>query len=249
MDKGRRDFIRTSAAGSALALGLSQIVSTAYGEAKSPKISLKKDDVIVFQGDSITDAGRNREEKSFNKGLGNGYAMLATSRLLYDHAAKSLQVYNRGLSGNKVFQLAERWDADCLELKPTVLSILIGVNDFWHTLTGRYDGTIDTYRRDYKALLQRTRERLPDVKLIIGEPFAVAGVKSVDSQWFPRFNEYQKAAREIAQEFNAVLIQYQSVFDKAAKITQASYWTGDGVHTTLAGSQLMAEAWLKAVGK
>jgi lysophospholipase L1-like esterase len=247
-DNGRRNFIKTTAAGSVMALGLSQIVSSAYGSAKAPKISLKKDDVILFQGDSITDAGRNREELSFNRGLGNGYAMLATSKLLHDQPSKTLHIYNRGISGNKVYQLAERWDADCLALKPTVLSVLIGVNDFWHLLTGRYDGTIEKYRDDYKALLQRTKENLPGIKFIVGEPFAVNGVKAVDDQWFPRFNEYQKAAREIAEEFGAVLIPYQSIFDKASKVAPASYWTGDGVHTTLAGSQLMAEAWLRTVG-
>lgn len=247
-DNGRRNFIKTTAAGSVMALGLSQIVSSAYGADKAPKISLKKDDIILFQGDSITDAGRNRDEKGVNKGLGNGYAMLATSKLLRDQPAKSLQIYNRGISGNKVYQLAERWDAECIQLKPTVLSILIGVNDFWHTLTGRYDGTIETYRNDYRALLQRSKQSLPGVRLIIGEPFAVNNVKAVDDSWFPRFNEYQKAAREIAEEFDAVLIPYQSIFDKASKVAPASYWTGDGVHTTLAGSQLMAEAWLRAVG-
>jgi lysophospholipase L1-like esterase len=248
-NNGRRKFLKQASAAGALSLGLSQIVSSAFGATKPPKIVLKQNDVVVLQGDSITDAGRNREELSANKtgALGTGYALLAGSKLLRNHAAKNLQVYNRGISGNKVYQLAERWDADCLELKPSVLSILIGVNDFWHTLTGRYDGTIDTYRNDLKALLQRTKEKLPDVKLIIGEPFAVAGVKSVDDKWFPRFFEYQKSAREIASEFGAVFIPYQSVFDKAAKVAPPAYWTGDGVHTTLAGSELMAEAWLAAL--
>lgn len=249
INNGRRKFLKQASAAGALSLGLSQIVSSAYGGAKPAKIVLKPNDVVVFQGDSITDAGRNREALSANntRGLGTGYALLAGSKLLRDHAAKSLQVYNRGISGNKVYQLAERWDADCLELKPTVLSILIGVNDFWHMLDGKYSGTIDTYRNDLKSLLQRTREKLPDVKLIIGEPFAIAGVKSVNDTWFPRFYEYQKTAREIAGQFGAVFIPYQSVFDKAAKVAPPAYWTGDGVHTTLAGSELMAEAWLSSI--
>lgn len=247
--KGRRDFIKKAGAGSALALGLSQIVSEAYAGGKAAKISVKKDDVILFQGDSITDASRNREEKNANntRALGNGYALLATSELLYDNAGKNIRIYNRGISGNKVFQLADRWDEDCLELKPTILSILIGVNDFWHTLNGKYNGTIDTYRNDFKALLQRTKDKLPEVKLIIGEPFAVRNVKAVDDTWFPKFYDYQKAAKEIAAQFDAVFIPYQSVFDKALKTAPGSYWTGDGVHPSLAGSQLMAHAWLKSV--
>ena len=240
----RRDFIKKAAAGSAVAVRFSHIVSSAFAETKPSKIALRKDDVVLFQGDSITDAGRTREEAGSNnsRALGNGYALLAGASLLHDHASKNLQIYNRGISGNKVFQLAERWDADCFDLKPSVLSILIGVNDFWHMLNGKYDGTLDTYRNDLKALLQRTKEKMPDIKLIVGEPFAVPGVKAVDDKWFPAFTGYQNAARQIAGEFNASFIPYQSIFDKAAKEAPPSYWTSDGVHTTLAGSQLMAEA-------
>ena len=152
-----------------------------------------------------------------------------------------------GISGNKVYQLAERWEKDCLQIKPNVLSILIGVNDFWHMLNGRYNGTIKTYRDDYKTLLHRTKQNLPDVKLIIGEPFAVPGIKAVDEKWFPAFDEYRAAAREMANAFDAVFIPYQSVFDKAQKSAPGVYWTFDGVHASLAGAHLMAHAWLEAI--
>ncbi len=233
-----------------MALGLSQIVSSAYGATTPAKIALKQNDVILFQGDSITDAGRNRDEQSVNHAaaLGRGYAFLASARLLHDHSSKNVKIYNRGISGNKVYQLAERWDADCLELKPTVLSILIGVNDFWHMVNGRYDGTIETYRKDYKALLERTKDSLPGVRLIIGEPFAVNNVKAVDDSWFPRFDEYRKAARELATQFKANFVPYQSIFEKASKAAPASYWTHDGVHPSLAGAQLMAQAILSNLG-
>ena len=249
-DQSRRAFIKKAGIGGSLAISFSQVISSAYAaEPTFSKISLKKDDVILFQGDSITDAGRNRDEKGANnsRALGSGYAYLAGSNLLYDHADKNLQIYNRGISGNKVYQLAERWEADCLGLKPAVLSILIGVNDFWHMLNGQYDGTIDTYRNDFKALLNRTMEKLPGVRLIIGEPFAVPDVKAVDKTWFPRFDEYRQAAREIAGEYKATFIPYQSIFDKASRTAPGVYWTHDGVHPSIAGSQLMAHAWLKAV--
>lgn len=163
------------------------------------------------------------------------------------HADKNLQIYNKGISGNKVYQLAERWDADCLDLKPDVLSILIGVNDFWHTLTNGYTGTVQKYRDDYKALLTRTKDKLPDVKLIIGEPFAVTGVRAVDDKWYPAFNDYRAAAREIAVSFGATFIPYQTIFDKAQKLAPGAYWTGDGVHPSIAGNALMAHAWQEAV--
>jgi lysophospholipase L1-like esterase len=173
--------------------------------------------------------------------------MLAGAELLEKHAALNLRVFNKGVSGNKVFQLAERWDADCLSIKPDILSILIGVNDIWHKLEGNYNGTIDIYRHDYYALLERTKKALPNVKLIICEPFAVPGIKAVDDRWYPEFYGYQKAAREIAAQFNATFIPYQKIYDKAIKRAPGAYWTGDGVHPTLAGAQLMAQAWVTAV--
>lgn len=238
--------MKKAAMGSLMAVSIPGIVSAA---AIPKKAILAKGNTILFQGDSITDAGRNKEDNSYNnpKALGSGYAMLAGAALLEKYPSLGLKVYNKGISGNKVFQLAERWDRDCLDLKPDVLSILIGVNDIWHKLNGQYDGTVEVYRKDYIALLERTKKALPDVKLIICEPYAVKGVKAVDDKWYPEFYEYQKAAKDVAEQFGAIFIPFQKVYDEAQKQAQGSYWTPDGVHASFAGAQLMAQAWLSAV--
>ena len=245
----RRGFLKNASLAGLFSVSIPSIVSAAYEEARVKRVSLEQGDTVLFQGDSITDAGRKKDEKGFNNpsALGSGYAMLAGSELLLRYADKDLKVYNKGISGNKVYQMAERWDADCLDLQPKVLSILIGVNDFWHTLTGGYKGTIETYTKDFTALLDRTKEKLPDLKLIIGEPYAVTGIKAVDEKWYPAFNEYRQAAKEIANKYSAVFIPYQSIYDKAQKSAPGVYWTGDGVHPSLAGARLMAHAWLEAV--
>jgi lysophospholipase L1-like esterase len=205
--------------------------------------------VILFQGDSITDWGRSRTETTTHtaNALGNGYTFFAASKLLQQHPAKNLKIYNRGISGNKVYQLAERWQAECLDLKPNVLSILIGVNDYWAIKKHGYTGTIDTYINDYTKLIEQTKQALPDVKLIIGEPFAVLGVKDVTDEWFPAFDEYRKKAKKVANDFDATFIPYQKLYNEALKSAPGSYWTIDGVHPTMAGAALMAEAWLQCV--
>jgi lysophospholipase L1-like esterase len=246
----RRNFLKKSSLAGVGLLTIPQLVSTAFAEEKrSKKIVISKDDVILFQGDSITDAGRKRDKINPNQAsaLGSGYAMIAASGLLYDYPGKNLKVYNRGVSGNRVYQLADRWDNDTLNLKPNILSILVGVNDFWHTQVNGYKGTIKTYNDDYRTLLDKTKQSLPDVKLIIGEPYAVIGVKSVDEKWYPAFDEYRKAAGEIAASYDAVFIPYQSIYDKAQKLAPGAYWTVDGVHPTLAGARLMAHAWMETV--
>jgi lysophospholipase L1-like esterase len=244
IQNNRRSFLKTGAVA-----GLASLVNplTAFPDShKSEKIKLKEGDVILFQGDSITDAGRQRDKTgNTNEALGNGYCLQAAAQLLLNHANKKLTIYNRGVSGNKVFEMAARWEEDCLQLKPAVLSILVGVNDFWHKHDGKYNGTIEKYKKDYVDLLTRTKDRLPDVQLIIGEPYAVSGVKAVDDSWFPEFNAYRAVAREVADQFGAVFIPYQHIFDEALKIAPGSYWTRDGVHAGLPGAALMAKAWLE----
>jgi lysophospholipase L1-like esterase len=248
-NNSRRNFIKTTAVGAAAAISIPQIVSASANSYGSKKVQLNNNDVILFQGDSITDWGRDRNKTApnDNSALGNSYVLLTAAELLEKHAQKSLQIYNKGVGGNKVFQLADRWDTDTLALKPTVLSIHIGVNDFWHTLGGGYTGTIETYIADYKKLLDRTKTALPDIKIIIGEPFAMIGTKAVDAKWYPTFDLFRKAARDIATEYELPFIPYQTIFNNALKQAPATYWTLDGVHPSLAGAKLMAQGWMETV--
>ena len=205
--------------------------------------------IVLFQGDSITDAGRTREQifiPNTQPALGNGYAWLAAAQLLVGRPDDKLTFFNRGISGNKVFQLAERWQTDALNLKPDVLSILIGVNDIWHALNGQYDGTVEVYERDYHALVRQTQEALPDVKLVICEPF-VLRCGAVNSTWFPEFDKYRAAAKRVAEDAKAVFVPFQEMFDRAAKLAPPERWAKDGVHPTADGAALMAHAWRRYV--
>ena len=224
--------------------------SSSSGSGRRKKSIIQKESVILFQGDSITDAGRdrNREQNANDAGaLGKGYVYLIAAQLLADQAGDGLKIYNRGISGNKVFQLADRWDKDCLMLKPDVLSILIGVNDIWHTLNGNYDGTVEKYEKDYRVLLDRTRKELPKVQMVICEPF-VLRCGAVNDRWFPEFDKYRAVSRKMAKEFNALFVPFQSMFDNAVKQAPPAHWAGDGVHPTMAGAYLMGQEWLKVVG-
>lgn len=253
MNINRRNFLFKSAAGAAALSSIPAIVSASIPANKKKskaKYSLfEKGNTVLFQGDSITDAGREREKQESNspRSFGSGYAFLAASALLNALPEKDLTIYNRGISGNKVYQLAERWQKDCLDLNPAVLSILIGINDYWHFRNGNYDGTIEIYENDYRKLLKETKAKLPDIKFVICEPFAVPNTRAVDETWGDPVTEFRVVAKKIAKEFDAIWVPFQTVFDEAVKHAPAKYWTGDGVHPDMPGAQLMAEAWLKAV--
>jgi lysophospholipase L1-like esterase len=250
----RRDFILAGAGLTATSLATLASLDAATAaefqlqfEPTEPLI--EPGQTIVFQGDSITDAGRNKNDSSVNSqpALGKGYAWLAASQLLVDRPTDGLAIYNRGISGNKVYQLADRWQADCLDLKPDVLSILIGVNDFWHKHKHGYEGTLEKYESDYHELVKRTQAALPQVKLLICEPF-VLKVGAVDDSWFPAFDGYRAAARRVAEAAGARFVPFQSMFDLAAKVAPPERWAADGVHPSDDGAALMAHWWLKSIG-
>ena len=243
----RRHFITTGVA-SAAAAGLMATGTVRAEEATASAGIIAPGSTILFQGDSITDAGRKRgiAEPNDQAALGGGYAFLGAAELLTGYAGQDLKVHNRGISGNKVYQLAERWQEDCLDLKPDVLSILIGVNDIWHNLNGHYDGTVETYRTDYQKLLTRTKESLPEVKLVICEPF-VLKCGAVNDKWFPTFDGFREAAKAMADEFDTVWVPFQSMFDEAVKLAPPPHWAGDGVHPSAAGAALMAHTWMRCV--
>ena len=252
----RRNFLINSAAVTAAGLTASSILSTSgcTENITCPFIGgacrlTDTNNTILFQGDSITDSGRDRRSQNNAndpRAMGTGYALLAASQLLDEYSKVKPKIYNRGISGNKVFQLAERWDADCIALKPDIVSILVGVNDYWHISKHGYEGTVKTYEKDYRALLQRTRRELPEVTLVVCEPF-VLRCGEVNQSWFPAFDGYRAAAKKVAAECKAIFVPFQSVFDKATKSAPAQYWTADGVHPTLAGAHLMAKTWLSTV--
>jgi lysophospholipase L1-like esterase len=243
----RRSFLQTTAvAGSALAA--SSLLTTGQASAAERK-ELKPGTVILFQGDSITDAGRDRKVQSPNntQGLGRGYPNLIGGALLADYPRQQLTIHNRGISGNKVPDLAARWQQDAVDLKPDVLSILIGVNDIWHKLGGRYDGTVEDYETGYRELLQQTLEKLAGVRLVICEPF-VLRCGAVNDTWFPEFDQRRAVANKLAAELKLDRVPFQSMFDAAVELAPPEYWAGDGVHPTLAGHALMAKTWREVAG-
>ncbi|MEM6633167.1 MAG: SGNH/GDSL hydrolase family protein [Bacteroidota bacterium] len=240
----RRNFLRKTLWGTGLFMGLPGFVSSQSKPGR--KLYAKPGKVLLFQGDSITDARRNKKDNQPNTphGLGSGYVNLIASELLGQNVQSDLNIYNRGISGNKVFQLADRWQADCLDIQPDVLTILIGVNDFWHKMKHGYKGTVAIYESDYRKLLEQTLADLPEVQLILCEPFMIPGGTAIEEGWPEAFAKYQEKARGIAKEFNARFIPYQRIFDEALEDAEVSYWCPDGVHPGPAGNYLMAQAWL-----
>ena len=199
---------------------------------------------LLFQGDSITDAGYSRDPNLLP--LGTGYPNLIAGRLLVDRPDIEWNILNRAISGNRIVDLYARWKIDALNLNPDIISIMVGVNDTWHEKERQNGVEVPRYARIYRELLQWTRDTLPNVRLVLMEPY-VHVFGAVAQDWVDEINQRRDVVKQLAKDFDAIFIPSQEILDKALAKAPMNYWTKDGVHPTLAGHQLFADAWLKAV--
>ncbi len=246
----RRNFIRGMALTGlgTIALPKSKAFASVLKEQES---NPTKGKVILFQGDSITDGNRGRNTDP-NHIMGHGYAFSIASRLGARYPKKKLTFYNRGVSGNKVNDLAARWQKDTLDLKPDVLSILVGVNDSASVVFKREPViSVEEYEKGYRALLDQTKAQFPDIQFVLCEPFIlkVGKVKDNWEAYQKDISQRQAIVKKLAEQYNAVFVGLQEVFDKACKKAPANYWIWDGVHPTVAGHELITRKWLKMAKK
>ncbi len=198
---------------------------------------------ILFQGDSITDVERSRDNNQF---MGMGYPLLISGTLHADYPGQ-FRIYNRGIGGNRVVDLYARIKADFINLKPDIISILIGVNDVWHEYIYQNGISAEKYYKVYSLLIEELKEALPDVKIVILEPFVLKG-SSTEKKWENFSTEVHKRAemaRAVAEKYQLLFIPLQHCFDEAAKLAPNDFWLMDGVHPTAAGQELIKREWLK----
>lgn len=206
--------------------------------------------LILFQGDSVTDVMRNRENDSFS---GHGYPTLVSGRLGFE-APGQYEFLNRGISGNRVVDLYARIKIDLINLKPDYLSILIGVNDVWHEVSRENGVAAPKFERVYDMLLSEVQEALPGIRLMVMEPFVLPGTATENIEEKPdRLSIFQRevalrgeAAHRVADKHHAVFVPLQGRFDEACRQAEPAYWLMDGVHPTAMGHELIARAWMEA---
>lgn len=207
--------------------------------------SFNKGSRLLFQGDSITDMNWGRNQSDRNHYLGHSYVYLIAARLGVDMPEAQLDVYNRGISGHTVADLRKRWNKDAIEMKPDVLSILIGTNDVGSGVKE------EAFESDYREILDASRKSNPDLKLVLLDPFVLpTGVLKDENAWVSRRGATDKlgmVVARLAKDYNAVHIKSQAIFDTAAKAVTPEQWIWDGVHPLPQGHELIARNWLLEV--
>jgi len=257
----RRMFLRSTVGGAAAvmigsgrteAADTSADVSGVAGyDYKLPKI--KAGATLLFQGDSITDMKWGRNQKDRNHYLGHSYVYLIASRLHTDMPEAKLNFLNRGMSGHTVANLKARWRKDALDLKPDVLSILIGVNDVGRAVRSKKEVDLEAFESDYRSLLGESRKANPALKIVLLEPFVLPVTrlkeKAAWGAWRGQVDKLRPIVAKLAGEHKAILLKTQEIFDMASKRVDPSHWIWDGVHPLPQGHELIARNWIEAAAK
>lgn len=205
--------------------------------------------VFLFQGDSITDANRVDDNED-NFGLGCGYPLLVSADLAKNRKGE-FRFINRGVSGDRITDVYTRIKEDIINLKPDYMSILIGVNDVAHELTMSCGVVTEKFERIYGMLIEEIKEALPEIKIIILEPFVLNG-SATSELWDSYKSEVKKhaqAAKRIADKYKLEFVPLQDKFDEACADGDTRYWSVDGVHPTAAGHQIIKEELTEAILK
>lgn len=257
----RRTLLTTTAAAGVASLGGATAAHAAEPRENPSGIggydyrlpSLATGSRLLFQGDSITDMKWGRNQNDRNHYLGHSYVYLIAARLGVDMPQAKLDVYNRGMSGHTVGDLRRRWTKDAINMKPDLLSILIGVNDVGRNVRGGGDAGVDTaaWEADYRFILDASRAANPKLRIVLLDPFVVASGRLRDAaafkKWRTQVERLIPIVGKLAADYDAVHVQTQSVFDAASKAVSQEQWIWDGVHPLPQGHELIARNWLQAV--
>ena len=204
---------------------------------------------VLFYGDSITAAGRNYDLLHGEEAMGRGYVKYAAEGL-YARGFAEADLINRGISGNRIVDLYARIKVDCWNHEPDFISILIGVNDVWHEVDGKNGVELDRFEKMYRILIEDTKKALPNVKMMLCEPFVLKG-EATTAKWeqFLEVYKYAEVVQKLAKEYGLYYLPLQETLTKAAANATAAEYLRDGVHPAEAGAKLIANEWLKAFDK
>ncbi len=199
---------------------------------------------ILFFGDSVTDAQRNKQE-GYTDSYGCGYALFAVGDLLREDPT-GITALNRGISGNRIVDLYARVKIDCWNESPDLISILIGVNEVLHEEAHRNGTELPRFIRMYEMLIEDTLAALPGVKLMLCEPFSLRRDESEEqAARYEKVKEYAAAVKAIAKKYDLPFVPLQGKMDEMAALYGPRSVLRDGVHPTTLGARLIADEWLK----
>ena len=202
---------------------------------------------ILCQGDSITDFIRYGESNEY---MGSGYVTMLAGKVALAHPGK-YQIVNRGISGNRVVDLYARIKKDVINLKPDILTVLIGVNDVGHEIVHQNGVAPKKFEKILSMFVEEVKEALPDIKIILLEPFVLEGKDTIENidRFVPLVAENAQACRRVAEKYGLGFVPLQEKLRAFADKTSNEYVLFDGIHPAPAGHALICESLFEELNK
>ena len=208
------------------------------------KIKLKKDSKVLFIGDSITDVKFNRRMRFSIKGK-NIYALQLKKR--FKKYSKEIDVQIKGIASNRTYHVYDRLTKDCINLKPDVIIMLIGVNDAWENyVPEKYPPLVRPMEPHIREIYRRFKAELPNTQVLYLMPFMIDAVEE-KLPFHKVLDEFREVLKNIAVENGAMVLDMQAVFNEAQKINSPKDLAIDGIHPTNLGHKVMADAIEKMI--
>lgn len=210
------------------------------------QIELKAGETLVFTGDSITDTGRGLPAY---EPFGFGYVNFVANNLLAKYPTYDLNIVNTGVSGNTIRQLKPRWKMHCLDHKPGIVTVLIGINDLvrQHQGAERLCEAVcpDEYEQTYRELLSQLVAECGS-QLVLMEPFLFC--EDGDDPVLKELGAYVEVVGKLAEDFDAVLVRLESLILEGMKRVSASRWSEDTIHPKVWVHAWISQRWFEATG-
>ena len=200
---------------------------------------------IVFFGDSITDMYHHKDAEGMPWSYGFGFLFFVAGELQFEDYEK-YQIVNRGIAGNQLADLYARVKSDVWNEQPDVVNILIGVNDVVHEITQNNGIDCERWERLYRLLIEDTKTHLPNAKIVLCAPFILHGY-GVDEHFgkYDKVYRFAEIVERLAKEYQLYFLSFQKVLDDMLREKKAEYLLYDGIHPTVVGAKVLADAWVK----
>ena len=200
---------------------------------------------ILFQGDSITDCERNRDDSSC---LGQGYAVITAEKIAANYPDQ-YRFLNKGISGNRSVDLYARVKCDIINLKPDILTIMIGVNDSWHELEEQNGVSVERYEELLNMLIEDVKKALPEIKIVLLEPFVMlgSGTEKYYDVFAQEVAQRQAICKRLAEKYDLLFVPLQEKLQSFAANNPTEDVLFDGVHPFYAGHLLICDALYEAL--
>ena len=197
---------------------------------------------ILFQGDSVTDAGRDRSDPH---DMGNGYPRFASAMIQDSFPDTELEFVNLGIGGNRTEHLVERLETDFIEIQPDIISIMIGVNDVWHHYSHGIETSDEQFEQNYRAVLDAIKTRT-SARILMIQPFLLETVDPAKQELCEELARKQAIVKRLADEYADAYLPLDEVLHSMTE-EEPAYYAADGVHPTPDGACCIGEAYLGAI--